>query len=86
MNSKRKSIKVQKMSVQSMSETQYFKGLWKENLGKYLTDISKYIVTGVIITSLFKDVTEGFVIYLLGAIIALSTLVVGLVLTNKREK
>lgn len=28
-------------------------GRWKENLGKYLIDISKYIVTGVVIASLF---------------------------------
>lgn len=33
-------------------------GVWKENLGKYLIDISKYVVTGVIIASTFKDLDD----------------------------
>ena len=57
---------------------------WKENLGKYLIDISKYVVTGVVIASLFQDVTDRTIIYALGVIIALSTLVTGLILTNKK--
>ena len=59
-------------------------GMWKENLGKYLLDISKYVVTGVIIASLFRGVEESFLMYLLGAILAFSTLIVGLVLTNNK--
>lgn len=26
-------------------------GRWKENLGKYFLDISKYVITGIVITS-----------------------------------
>ena len=61
-------------------------GTWKENLGKYLIDISKYIVTGVIIASIFKDLDDKFLIYILSAFVALIALIVGLVLTNKRKK
>ena len=60
-------------------------GVWKENLGKYLLDISKYVVTGVMITSLFKDLDDKIIIYICSFIISLSALIVGLVLTNKKK-
>lgn len=59
--------------------------VWMENLGKYLIDISKYIVTGVIIASIFKDLDDKLMIYLLSAVVAIIALVVGLVLTNKKK-
>ena len=59
---------------------------WIENLGKYLLDISKYVTTGVVISSLFKDVSDSSVIYITGTVVAVSTLIVGLVLTNKKKK
>jgi len=59
---------------------------WLENLGKYLLDISKYVITGVVIASLFKDVEDKSAIYLIGTSIAVATLIVGLVLTNKKKK
>ena len=61
-------------------------GLWKENLGKYLIDISKYVVTGVIIASTFKDLDDKFLVYILSAFVALIALIVGLVLTNKKKE
>ena len=33
--------------------------MWKEKLGNYLIDISKYIFTGVVIASLFKDMEDN---------------------------
>lgn len=51
-----------------------------------LMDISKYVATGVVISSLFKDVSDSSVIYVVGTIVAVSTLIVGLVLTNKKKK
>ena len=33
--------------------------MWKEKLGNYLIDISKYIFTGVVIASLFKDMGDN---------------------------
>ena len=59
---------------------------WIENLGKYLMDISKYVTTGVVISSLFKDVSDSSTIYIIGTVVAVSTLIVGLVLTNKKRK
>ena len=59
-------------------------GMWKENLGKYLIDISKYVVTGVIIASTFKDMDDKYVLYIISAILAFVALIVGLVLTNKK--
>ena len=58
---------------------------WKENLGKYLIDISKYVVTGVIIASTFKDLDDKLLIYILSAVVAIVALIVGLVLTNKKK-
>lgn len=60
-------------------------GTWRENLGKYLIDISKYVVTGVIIASTFKDLDDKYLVYILSAIVALFALIVGLVLTNKKK-
>ena len=58
---------------------------WMGHLGKYLIDISKYVVTGVIIASIFKDLDDKILIYILSAVVALIALIVGLVLTNKKE-
>lgn len=60
-------------------------GAWKENLGKYLIDISKYVVTGVIIASIFKDLDNKILIYILSSFVAIIALIVGLVLTNKKK-
>ena len=59
--------------------------MWKENLGKYLIDISKYVVTGVIITSILKDLDDKILIFIISFVIAISALIVGLVLTNKKK-
>ena len=44
-------------------------GAWRENLGKYLIDISKYVVTGVIIASIFKDLDDKYLVYILSAVV-----------------
>jgi len=60
--------------------------MWKEKLGNYLIDISKYVLTGVVISSFFKDFENRlFLIYGLGIISSVSFLALGLVLTNKRK-
>lgn len=33
--------------------------MWKEKLGGYLIDVSKYVLTGVVIASLFKDMGDS---------------------------
>lgn len=60
-------------------------GMWKENLGQYLIDISKYVVTGVIIASTFKDLDDKYMVYILSAVVAIMALIVGLILTNKKK-
>ena len=90
MSSRRERAKAQnRQSNQQMRvETipQQMESVWKENLGKYLIDISKYVVTGVMITSLFKDLDYKIIIYICSFIISISALIVGLVLTNKKKK
>ena len=58
--------------------------MWKEKLGNYLIDVSKYTITGVVIASLFKD-TGTAVLYIGGVFISVSTLLTGLILTNKKD-
>ena len=63
------------------------KFMWKEKLGNYLIDISKYVLTGVVISSFFKDFGESqFLVYGLGVTVSVSLLALGLVLTNKRKE
>jgi len=60
--------------------------MWKEKLGNYLIDISKYVLTGVVISSFFKDFgNHKFLIYGMGVIVSVLALAFGLVLTNKKE-
>lgn len=60
--------------------------MWKENLGNYLIDVSKYFLTGVFVTSLIKDMEEvRWLIYVLSGSIAVTALIAGLLLTNKKE-
>ena len=58
----------------------------KEKLANFLIDVAKYIFTGVIITSLFKDVGDKALLYVLGMVIVVLTLWGGLLLTNKRKE
>jgi len=61
--------------------------MWKEKFGNYLIDISKYVLTGVVISSLFKDFGEKkFLVYGVGIIVAVLALILGLVLTNKKKE
>ena len=57
----------------------------QEKFADYLIDVSKYVLTGVVITSLFNDVTDKTTIYLIGLAVVCVTLWLGLRLTNKRK-
>ena len=57
----------------------------QEKFADYLIDVSKYVLTGVVITSLFNDVTDKTTIYLIGLAVVCLTLWLGLRLTNKRK-
>lgn len=61
--------------------------MWKEKLGNYLIDVSKYFLTGVFVASLIKDLeSTRWLIYLLSGSVAAVLLLLGLILTNKKEK
>lgn len=59
--------------------------VWVEKLGTYFLDVSKYILTGVVIASMFKDFDNKILIYIVGLILSVLCLIVGLILTNKKE-
>ena len=91
MNARRDKIKAQRISQNQPSSpsakmVRRNGGRWKENLGKYLLDVSKYVLTGVVISSLFQSLEDYYIIYLLGVVTVLITLLTGLVLTNKKAE
>ena len=76
--------------TQTVTQTTHRKkttGVWKEKLGNYLIDISKYLLTVVFVASLVQDLAEmRWLIYILSAVISALLLIVGLILTNKRKE
>lgn len=64
----------------------YLCSIWKEKLGNYLIDVSKYFLTGVFVASLIKDLEDmRWLIYALSGSVAAILLLLGLILTNKKE-
>ena len=57
----------------------------KEKFADFLIDVAKYVLTGVVITSLFNDVTDKTTIYLIGIAVVCLTLLLGLSLTSKTK-
>ena len=55
----------------------------RKELGKWLMDIAKYIVTAVMISSMFGDI-DSATMYVAGAIAVLGTLSWGLILVSDR--
>ena len=55
-----------------------------DRFGSYLMDVSKYVLTGVVITSLFKGIQDKGILYFLSIFIVIFTLWSGLVLTRKK--
>ena len=58
----------------------------KKELGKWLMDIAKYITTAVVLSSIFGDVQEKWVIYIGGALAIVVTLLAGLWLVREEKK
>ena len=57
----------------------------QEKFADFMIDVAKYVLTGVIITSLFNDVTDKTILYIVGLFIVVISLWIGLRLTNKRK-
>ena len=61
--------------------------MWKEKLGNYLIDISKYFLTGVFVASLVKDLEDmHWLIYSISGTVSIILLLAGLILTNKKKE
>ena len=50
----------------------------KKELGKWLLDIAKYLVTAVLLASVFSDIEEKLIIYIVVSIAIIITLGFGL--------
>lgn len=60
--------------------------MWKEKLGNYLIDVSKYFLTGVFVASLIKDLADSrWLIYVLSGTVSVTLLLLGLILSNKKD-
>lgn len=57
----------------------------QEKFADFMIDVAKYVLTGVIITSLFNDLQDRVVLYAAGLFIVVIALWIGLMLTNKRK-
>lgn len=58
----------------------------KKELGKWLMDIAKYITTAVVLSSIFGDVQEKWVIYVGGSLSIVVTLLAGLWLVKDKKE
>ena len=58
----------------------------RKELGKWLMDIAEYITTAVILTSIFGDVEQKWIIYLGGILAVAFTLGWGLYLVGDKKK
>ena len=57
----------------------------QEKFADFLIDVAKYVFTGVIITSLFNDMNDKSILYVIGMFIVVVSLTIGLILTSKRK-
>ncbi len=58
----------------------------KKELGKWLMDIAKYITTAVILTSIFGEIEQKWIIFLSGMLAVGFTLGWGLYLVKDKKK
>ena len=58
----------------------------KKELGKWLMDIAKYLVTAVLLASVFSDISEKWIVYLVVSVAIIITLSWGLYLLKDNKK
>lgn len=58
----------------------------RKELGKWLMDIAKYITTAVVLTSIFGDLQEEWIIYMGGSFAVVVTLLAGLWLVRDEKE
>jgi hypothetical protein len=60
---------------------------WTEKLGNYLIDVSKYILIGIFVASIFKDIEGTRVwVYALSGSVSILLLYLGIRLCNLKKK
>ena len=58
----------------------------KKEFGKWLMDIAKYLTTAVLLSSVFNDIKESWVNYLVVSIAIVLTLLTGLLLVKDKKE
>lgn len=58
----------------------------KKEFGKWLMDIAKYLTTAVLLSSVFNDIKESWIIYVVVSIAIVLTLLAGLWLVREEKK
>ncbi|MDD6912650.1 MAG: hypothetical protein PUJ18_04560 [Phocaeicola plebeius] len=58
----------------------------RKELGKWLMDIAKYLTTAVLLSSVFNDIKERWIIYFVVSIAIVLTLLAGLWLVREEKK
>lgn len=58
----------------------------RKELGKWLMDIAKYLTTAVLLSSVFNDIQESWVIYITVSVAIVLTLIAGLWLVKETKK
>jgi hypothetical protein len=54
-------------------------------LANWLIDISKYLMTGVLLTSVFKDFESKILLYAVSFLISIGILIIGISIKNKED-
>lgn len=87
MSTKRERAKAQAYQLNKQLEPKTKKvNQRQEKLANFLIDVAKYVFTGVIIASLFKEMTDKLSLYLLGMLIVFAALWVGLRISSKTKE
>ncbi|MCD7849733.1 MAG: hypothetical protein LUH63_08340 [Parabacteroides sp.] len=58
----------------------------EKELGKFLLDVAKLIIAGVILATIMHDITSRWLIYMLGSLSVFSLVVIGLYLVEFEEE
>lgn len=74
------------ISLGRFNNSWYFCRKMRKELGKWLMDIAKYITTAVILTSIFGEVENKWIIYIGGLLSVIITLSAGLWLVKDKKK
>ena len=58
----------------------------RQEFGKWLMDIAKYMATALLLSSVFNDIKESWVIYLVVSVAIVLTLLTGLLLVKDKKE